>query len=471
MIERARHLSARSGRERAAHLRRRNARAAAVAVLLIGVCFYGAFVKHLPFSSPFVVRGVFSSSNQLKAGNPVRIAGLPVGSVTAVSPGPRGTTLVTMSLSDHAALHSDATLSIEPRLLFEGNFYVALDPGSPAAPRLRSGATIPLAHTSAPVQLDQLLDVLDSPTRSSLQQTYRALAQGLGTGHSRQAPGSADLQAAARELAAALPPVAQTARALQGVVPGDLAHAVSSSSDLTTQLAEDPPALADLVTSSHRVLAALASGQDDLARDIGGLDRLTRVAPGALKALDVALPVLGTFARALRPTLSAAPGALADTNRLFEQLHGLSGPAELPRLVGALGPLLSVAPTLESRLAAMFPRLTEVGRCTSRKIVPALGAVLQDGANTSGYPAWKDLLHLGAALSGASASFDGNGVALRIGVAEGNQSGSGLIPGFGDLAGGYQGEGVRPHWLGYGVVPPFRPDQACVAQPLPEVNR
>ena len=76
--------------------------------------------------------------------------------------------------------------------------------------------------------------------------------------------------------------------------------------------------------------------------------------------------------------------------------------------------------------------------------------MLPDGANTTGYPAWKDLLHLGAALSGASASFDGNGVALRIGVAEGDQTASGLIPGFGQLTGAYQGEGVRPEWLGMG---------------------
>lgn len=461
-----------TGRRRMARTRRRNTRAALMAVALLAIAFYVAFVKQVPFSSRFVVRAVFSSANQLKPGNPVRIAGLPAGTVTSVGPGPAHTALVTMALTEHAGVHTDATMSIQPRLLFEGNFYVALVPGSPGAPPLRSGDTIPLTHTSAPVQLDQLLDVLDSPTRASLTQTFSAFGTGLGAAPgSRSAPGYAQLRRAARELAAALPPVAQVAGALQGTHPGDLSRAINSSGEVTAELAGDPAALADLVTSSDQVLRALATGQNALGRDIVALDRLTQVAPSSLHALDVALPVLTQFAGALRPTLRAAPGALTDTNRLFEQLQGLGGARELPALVGALGPLVQTAPGLEARLGAMFPRLAAVNWCTAQRIVPALDTAVSDGANTSGYPAWKDLLHLGAALSGASASFDGNGVALRIGVAEGDQSGSGLIPGFGQLFGKYQGEGVRPTWLGYGVVPPFRPDQTCTRQPLAKVNR
>lgn len=460
------------GRTRATpeQARRRDLRRAVVAVLLIALCAYGAFVKGLPFGSRFVVHGVFASANELKAGNPVRVAGLPAGSVTSVSAGPHGSSLVTFALSTHAGLHADATLSIVPRLLFEGNFYVALDPGTPGAPPLRSGATIPLTRTTTPVQIDQLLDVLAAPTRGSLQTFLTASAAGLGTGDAGSAPGSADLRAAARELSTALPPLAQTATALQGVRAGDLTHAIASTRDTTAELGARPASLSDLVTSSARVLAALSSDPGALARTIAGLDRFTRVAPAALGALDGALPVVTAFAGALRPALHTAPPALADINRLFGQLHGLASRTELPRVVSALAPLLGVAPSLEARLRTMFPRLTAVNTCTTQAIVPALDEVLQDGTNTSGYPAWKDLLHLGAALSGASASFDGNGVALRIGVAEGSQTGSGLIPGFGELTGAYQGEGVRPQWLGYGVLPPFRPDQPCTRQPVVKVN-
>jgi phospholipid/cholesterol/gamma-HCH transport system substrate-binding protein len=469
MIDRIRHPVT-TGAARTVRLRLRNRRAATIALLLLALCFYVAFVRQLPFQSHFVIRGVFSSANQLKAGNPVRISGLPVGSVTGVEPGPRNTSIVMMSLSEHAGLHADASLSIEPRLLFEGNFYVSLNPGTPASPALRSGATIPVSRTTTPVQIDQLLDVLDSPTRTALQQTTSALAAGLRSG-SATAPGSTGLREAARQLAAALPPVAQVAAGLQGIAPDDLQHAIGSASDLTSALAHNPAALADLVSSSDRVLQSLSAGRGALTEDIAGLDRLTHVAPPALSALDQALPVLTQFAGRLDPALRAAPSALNDTNALFEQLRALGTPNELPAVVDPLGRLTAAAPGLEARLRAAFPWLTELDGCAAHNIVPALDAVLQDGANTTGYPAWKDLLHLGAALSGASASFDGNGVALRIGVAEGDQTASGLIPGFGQLTGAYQGEGVRPAWLGYGVVPPFRPDVRCDTQAVPEVTR
>jgi virulence factor Mce-like protein len=468
MIGRVRHAS--TGGERARHARGRHRRAAAVAVLLLALCFYIAFVKQLPFQNRFVVRAVFSSANQLKAGNPVRLSGLPVGSVTGVGPGPGRTSIVTLALSDHAGVHEDASLSIEPRLLFEGNFYVNLSPGSPAAPLLRSGQTIPLTQTSAPVQIDQVLDVLDAPTRAELSSTFSALAAGLG-GNARQVPGYTGLHDAARQLAAALPPVAAVAAGLQGVAPNDLANAIGSSSDVTAQLAADPGALSDLVTSSAQVLAALGGGHGALARDIAGLDTLSRLAPATLASLHRALPMLTTFAHALKPALTLAPGALRDTNELFIQLRTLGSAPALPRLVTALAPFTRSAPALETELPAAFRLLTGLDICTSRNIAPALDTVIADGANTSGYPAWKDLLHLGAALSGASASFDGNGVALRIGLAEGDQTASGLIPGFGQLTGTYQHEGVRPEWLGYGVVPPFRPDQPCDRQPFAQVNR
>jgi phospholipid/cholesterol/gamma-HCH transport system substrate-binding protein len=453
-----------NGSERARHEARRYRRAAIISLLGIALAFYAAFVKQLPFTSSFVIRGVFQSANQLKSGNPVRIAGLPIGTVTGVSAGPHNTTIVTMALDQHAGIHADASLAIAPRLLFEGNFYVDLHPGSPAAPAIRSGVTIPLARTSDPVQLDQLLDVLDSPTRSSLKQTFSGFSRGLTGG------GAAGLRSAARELSEALPSVTQVATAAQGTAPGDLPRAIASGGDFTAQLAHNPAALADLVTSTDRVFAALAANDTALAQTVSGLDRLVRLAPATLTELDRALPTLTTFARELDPTLRVAPGALTDTADLFDQISALVAPGELPKLVAALGPVTQQAPTLESRLRTMFPLLQSFDTCVSRNVVPTLDTVLKDGPNTSGYPAWKDLLHLGAALSGASASFDGNGVALRIGVAEGSQTAQGLVPGFGQLTGKYEGEGVRPEWLGYGVLPADRPDQPCDRQPLPEVN-
>ncbi len=73
-------------------------------------------------------------------------------------------------------IHSDATALIRSRIFLEGNFYIELSPGSPNAPVLSSGATLPAANTSGPVQLDRVLASLTANPRSNLQ----TLLQGIG---------------------------------------------------------------------------------------------------------------------------------------------------------------------------------------------------------------------------------------------------------------------------------------------------
>src|SRR5207245_7305940 len=97
---------------------------------------------------------------------------------------------------------------------------------------------------------------------------------------------------------------------------------------------------------------------------------------------------------------------------------------------------------------------------------------IQDGPNTSGDPAWLDLLHGITGFTSASTSFDGNAGTFRAGLAFGGTALQGVIPGLGTFAGQLdpQVEGVRPVWLGYGVAPAYRPDQPCAKQPLPNLN-
>ncbi len=66
-------------------------------------------------------------------------------------------------------IHADATVKIRPRTFLEGNWFVELKPGSPSSPTVSSGYTIPISQTSDPVQLDQVLDALNSDTRENLQ--------------------------------------------------------------------------------------------------------------------------------------------------------------------------------------------------------------------------------------------------------------------------------------------------------------
>ena len=140
----------------------------------------------MPWQHEFELKAVVQSATELSSRSPVRVAGVNVGKVARVERGPGTTALVTMKLDKQALpIHSDATLRIRPRIFLEGNFFVDLSPGTPTAPDLNSGQTLPLAQTAVPVQLDQILSSLQSSTRADLQQlVHTELPQG-PAGHAR----------------------------------------------------------------------------------------------------------------------------------------------------------------------------------------------------------------------------------------------------------------------------------------------
>ncbi len=469
-----------SRRPTAAELTSRQRRAALIAAALIALIALVAFAGRLPFAGGYELRAVFSSANQLRDGADVRIAGVKVGEVTAIEPGPGDGATVTMSLDDSARpVHADAFLTIRPRLVLEGNAYVDLQPGSPDAPELPAGATLPRAQTAVSVQLDQLIDVLDSPTRAALTRTIAELRAGLGAPRAKSGRGSPEagrragsdgLRRAVRELDRALPSTAIVARALRGTHPGDLSRMVAQGAQLTHQLAFDPAALADLVTRYRQFAQALASRDRALAASVRGFDALARSAPSSLARIDSALPALTTFANALRPALRSAPGALRAASGVLRQIAAASQPAELPRLTDRLAPVTARLPSLERRLRVMFGYSTPVTDCIITHVVPTLDMKILDGANTTGDPVYLDMVHLFTGLSSFSSAVDANGGTVRLGITSGDRNIDQVIPGVGRVVGRAPGaNGVRPTWLGPATNPPFRPDQACASQALPNL--
>lgn len=467
--------------DRARHTQRRIQRTTVVSVVVVTAVTLAAFLKLHVGPSPYEIRGIFASTNQLRIGSDVRIAGVTVGHVTALAAGPGNTAVVTMQVDDVGRpIHADAELAVEPRLVLEGNFYVAVRPGTPSVPELHSGATIPRAHTTVPVQLDQVLDTFDLATRGSLHRAIGELASALGPVPHRHG-GNADratvpagyvsLRQAARELRRALPPAARVATALRGSEPGDLGRTVRATRDVTTQLAAAPAALADSVTNFNRLTATLADEDRSVVASIGALDHLMRVAPPGLAALNGALPQLTTFADALRPALRIAPAPLRRATGLVRQLQRLFGDAELPALLDRARPAIRNLPSLEQSLLQFSPLVTSANGCLTDRVAWTLNQTLKDGTNSTGDPVWLDAVHGEANSGGVVSGFDGNGVALRVGLVANGTEISGVFPGIGKVVGtSPHVEGVRPAWLGYGVEPPYRPDQSCTAQQRPDLS-
>ena len=119
----------------------------------------------------------------------MRIAGVKVGTIGEVER--EGDDVrVELILSEDYTLHKDARVDMRPHTLFEGSNFVDVSPGSPSAPVLEEGSTIPIEQTTNYVTLDQALRVLRPEIRKSLQDLAEVgskNAQGRGDrGHSRR---------------------------------------------------------------------------------------------------------------------------------------------------------------------------------------------------------------------------------------------------------------------------------------------
>ena len=264
-------------------------------LVLIAIGLYFGFAKHVPFTHGFRVNAVFESSNSIRKNSPVRIAGVTVGKVTKID-GKPGTdaAVVTMEIDKKGLpLHKDATMKIRPRIFLEGNFFVDVRPGTPTAPRIDDGDTIPMTQTATPVQFDQVLSVLQSDTRASL----RKALEGLGTGltykplrvQDTEADPSARGESAAESLndaivygARAFRGTAIVADAFLGTEDHDLSRLIDGLSKTTEGLGRNEEQLKDLVTNFNVTVAATASQASNLRASIRLLGPTLQNADSAL---------------------------------------------------------------------------------------------------------------------------------------------------------------------------------------------
>lgn len=428
---------------------------------------YLAFSKRVPFSQAYRIDAVFQSSNQLRKGSSVRIAGVDVGKVVSLRDGPGHTTVVGLEIARHGRpVHQDATLRIRPRLFLEGGFYVELAPGSPTAPAVPNRGTIPLGQTSVPVQFHQVLSAFDRPTRQSLQSVIRETSIALDAG------GAQALGRLSRPLGPALRDAAAVAAAARGSRAHDLSQLIRSTSRLTAALAGRDLELARLIAHLHRTSRALAAHDAALRASLRQLDATLREAPRTLNAVDRALPSVRRFAHEVRPTLRRLPGDLEAANVVLDEVRALVGPEELPKLMAGLEPALAELPTLARRLRHLFRLVKPVTDCLRERAIPVLKSEVPDGELSTGRPVWLDLAHSMVGLASLAQSFDANGPAVRYLGGGGEYTFQTDVPGLGRLSGrtGEEIIGARPVWFGPDYELPFRPDAPCMEQKPPDLR-
>jgi ABC-type transporter Mla subunit MlaD len=460
-----------------------------LALALVG-CFF-AFTKRVPFRHHYTINAVVQNSNLIVPGSPVRIAGVTVGKVANVGRY-RDTSMGEIAMHiDNSGLpiHKDATLKIRPRLFLEGNFYVDLQPGTPATPDLGDGDLIPVTQTSTPVQIDQVLTALQSNTRGELQQAIQGFGAGLGVKPTpsdnaqqdssvRGLTGGQALNAALTTAPQALTGTAKVTTGLLGTEPNDLSATIDGFGRAAAGLALHENDLSSLITHFNATMANFAHHAADLSATVDELGPTAQAADAAFGHLKTAAAPTATFARNLSSSLPELPATITASEPWLAQARQLLSKQELGGLLHDLQPGTADLAQLGHATKLWLPKITDFNKCITKVIIPTGNIKVNDGNFSANVENYKEFWYAMVGQNGEGQSFDGNGALLRLSAAGGsNLIRSGQTNLSGDSKGQHESylanatlapQGTRPAYSGQ--LPPLNRHTPCYLQPVPDVN-
>ena len=446
-----------------------------VGIVLIIVFTYFAYTKFAnPFASPYTVSATFTNAHGIVPGALVRIAGVNVGKVTAVTTDP---SCRNQASTNHVAcqaaevqmtigqgglpIHDDATFAIRPRTFLEGNFFVDVSPGTPEAPVAHSGHTFPIQQGIEPVQFDQVLTSLQSNTRQNLQ----TLLQQFGTAVKQGGPSFN------RSIQYWLPAYKYSSIVSHdalGLQPNDLSNYMTDQATTAAAIDAHPHNLESLITDFNITANAFARRNVALENTIVQLPRTLSAAIPAFNALNAAFPPLRRLAVALIPGVKST-GPMVDASLPFiTQLNDLVQPSELRGLTADLKPTIpALAKLTLDTIPLMKNEVRPASSCVANIIYPWSQLTVPDSHfnSSNGFPPHKvyiEAVDYLPGLAGESRDFDANGPYVRI-LGTGGTLTYSLQPGmFGQAL--TKLDAVQPQVPPGGKEPPFEPTVPCESQ-------
>jgi virulence factor Mce-like protein len=460
-----------------------------IAVVIIFLALYAAFIHKYPWSNPYELKAVFANANNLAVNSPVRTAGVVVGKVTKIETKEGSSaSVVTMALDKKGLpIHRDAELKIRPRIFLEGNFFVDLKPGSPQEPELKSDEQVPMSQTFSPVQIDQILGILSASPRENAQRLLQGYGNALNgrprpnedkdNGADPDTVGQTAAQSLNDSLDTAVPALRDLSivnNAFLGEEPHDLSKLIDSSGRTAGELAKHEDALKGLVTSFNTTMAAFASQADALTASIHVLPDVLTQADNALLHLNQSFPPLRAFSREILPGVRETPETVAASFPWISQTRKLVSPAELGGLVNDLQPAVADLANSTDESIKLFPQVDLVSRCFTDVLLPTGDVKVQDPPLSTGIENYKEFWQALVALSGESSNFDGNGSYTRFQTGGGShfvstgqavgggptsvQTANAIVPPIGARP-------ARP-----ATRPPYNRKFACYKNPIPDIN-
>ena len=239
---------------------------------------------------PFELKAEFETAQAVVPGQgqTVRVAGVDIGEVKEVDL-VDGHGLISFDIErKYLPIYQDATMLMRPTTGLKDMFF-DLDPGSSDAGEYEEGEVIPMTNTAPDINLDEILEALDSDTRAYL----RMLLVGAGKG----------LEGRGRDLGKLLGnlgPINEDLGTLNKEVAKrreDLAELVHSWNVLTTRVGTMESELTRLVSVSRTSLGAIAE-QDP------SVQRFVSLLPGTLEQAETTLGNMSEFAEILGPTFN-----------------------------------------------------------------------------------------------------------------------------------------------------------------------
>lgn len=325
-----------------------------IALMVIGTAsgFYILLQQRLPnpFQTLYSVNAAFPTAAAVVPGlgEPVNVSGVKVGQITGTSL-QAGQGIIHMEIDPGKIkqLFRDAHADLVPNTPLK-DMQVDINPGSASAGVLPQGGTIPISQTTSPTDSDDLLDSLDSDTRSWFTSLITELNGGTaGRGKDIKAlltalgPTSVQIRQVGDLLAARRNEISQLVHNF-----GVLAHATS----------QKDAQLQTVVQAGNATIQALAGQDVALQTSVQRLPATLATTRTTLGDLTTLSNALGPTATALLPTARKLPSTLSDARTLFEGA-ALIPLNQIPPFIKAVEPLAAQLPTVATRLNTVVPPL------------------------------------------------------------------------------------------------------------------
>jgi phospholipid/cholesterol/gamma-HCH transport system substrate-binding protein len=342
---------------------------------------------------------LFQNASQLVPDNQVLIGGQPVGSVESIELTDDNLAKVVVSVSQE--LHEGTTATIRATSLSGvANHYVSISPGPNSNPALDNDATLGLAQTTTPVDIDQFFNTFPAPVRRGLANFIKGNA-GVYAGRGEDANRTFKYLGVGFNRAGAF---AHDLNADENL----FARFLVSSSRLGTAVSERGAELSSAIANAKAAFGAIASQNTALDQSLQLLPPTFRQANTTFvnlrAALDDVEPLIDTSKTAtkeLAPFLAEFRPVLSKAVPVFKNLRLA---ARRPGFANDTAELLGTLPAVQQRASRAFPHAEEgiAGFQPNLNFIRAYSPDLFNGF---------------AKLGQASAPYDGNGHYVRASFA------------------------------------------------------